>query len=55
MKTKKNERHHLKRRIAKMEIVLNLCASRKVVQRSCKRSMMCPWWGIIESESKEWL
>jgi hypothetical protein len=34
-----------------MEVVPNLCASKKnYAQISCKRSMMCPWQGIMGSE-----
>jgi hypothetical protein len=37
MKMKKNEKHHLERRIVQMEIIPNLCDSREVAHKDHAR------------------
>ncbi len=44
-KAKKNKRHHLKRMIAKMEVVSNLCASKKTMHKDHARGTWCAHGG----------
>jgi hypothetical protein len=44
-----------KKKAIEMESIPNLCASKEVAQRSCKKNMMCLWWGTMENEPQELL
>jgi hypothetical protein len=52
---KEGEKHHLKGRIVQMEEVSNLCASSEATnEKTCKKSMTCPWQSTVANKPQKW-